>query len=260
MHAVAPLQQVLRAAIAVAGAVTALAGCGGAGDEDAPAATPPRPRMTALLDRVPAGANLIAALDLGAARRELGLPVDLAPAAAGGTRLDAAHRRFNEAALTPLRYLGLPDLPAAARAIDHRVTGVVDAQIDHPDGDLDARLADERRLLDGVRGAFRVVFADLPPRVAPCVRAVAGGQRFDAHGDEDLVLTLGAAPDPERILLGQGPRRASPATRDYSVRAATVEGRVLRMRIDLADGAAPRSSAARLVVGEAGTDQLYRCP
>ena len=330
MRAVTPLQQLLRVAILPAVAATAIAGCGG-GDDDVPAAPPPSPRMAALLDRVPAAANLISSLDLGAARRELGLPANLAPADEGGSGLDAAHRRFNEAALTPLRYLALPDLPAAARAIDHRqVTGAVDAQIDHPDGDLDEvvilatqqprrqmqrrlrsrgwrrgadgaytrtprslepavfsvvafgngfvvgattralardvlaqthapdpRLAGERRLLDGVRGAFRMVFADLPPRLAPCVRAVAGGQRFDAHGDEDLVLTLTATPDTGRILLGNRAARESPLTRDYSVRETTVDGELLRMRIDLADDAAPRSSAARLVL--AGGAQLYRC-
>jgi hypothetical protein len=335
MRTVAPLQQLLRAAILSAVAAAALAGCG-ADDKDgaaASAATPPSARMAALLDRVPAAANVLLSFDLAAARRELRLPADRAPSDPGDRVLVVAEDRFDRAALTPLRYLALPDLPAAVRAIDHgQVTGAVDAQIDRPDGDLDEvvilatqqprreiqrrlrsrgwrrgadggytrraqslepevfsviafgngfvvgattralardvvaqthapdpRLVDERRLLDSVRGAYRAVFVDLPPRLAPCVRAVAGGQRFDARGDEDLVLTFAATPDPDRILLGRGAQRVSPATRDYRVRDTTVRGRELRMKIALVGEPDVASSAARLAVGGPGADALYRC-
>jgi hypothetical protein len=290
--------------------------------------------MAALLDRVPGGANLVMSFDLAAARRELRLPADLAPSDPGDRPLVVAEDRFDRAALTPLRYLALPD-QEVARAIDHgQVTGAIDAQIDHPDGDLDEvvilatqqsrreiqrrlrdrgwrrgadgayvrrptgldpeqfsvvvfgngfvagattralardvlaqthapdpRLAGERRLLESVRGAYRAVFADLPPRLAPCVRAVAGGQRFDVQRpEEDLVLTFAATPDPERILLGKGAQRTNPATRDYSVRDATVRGRELRMRLALVGEPAVESSAAHLTVGGPTPDELYRCP
>jgi len=114
-----------------------------------------------------------------------------------------------------------------------------------------------RRRLDAIRGAWRVIYAQPSDS---CVTSIAGGERFDAHGDEDLVLTLREAPDPRWVLIGRGAQLRDSLTSDYRLGAVTVHGSTLRIALGLVPHAKTFSSAAYLT-GEAGVDArgVYLC-
>jgi hypothetical protein len=281
--------------------------------------------VDALVNRLPGEATQVAAFDLAAARRQLGLAADLDPA---DRRIDQSpeRRRFEDAALKPMGYLIHPT--AAIRAIDHgRATAVVGArpalgdelvivatrqpraQIERGlkragarpigagayalkpaaggldelkvlvfgDGFLvmagsldvaagvvarstpDPRLKPMRALLHGVRGAFRVAEIGRESLGAPCVRAVAGGERFETHGDEDLLLRLDEPAVRSRVVLNKGAQLQDILTADYKVRAIAIGDRELRIKLDLAAGAIDNSSAAAIAYGEVERAQIYRC-
>jgi hypothetical protein len=123
----------------------------------------------------------------------------------------------------------------------------------------DKRLAPTRALLDSVRGAFRAVPVGSLTPDAPCVDAIAGGQRFEAHGDDDLVLRLTEPAAAGRVVLDKGAQRTDDLTADYSVRHVTVKGQTLALRVDLTPDAIANSSAASIAYGEVQPEQVYDC-
>lgn len=123
----------------------------------------------------------------------------------------------------------------------------------------DPRLKPMRALLDGVRGAFRVAEIGRESLSAPCVRAVAGGERFETRGDEDLLLRLSEPAVRSRVVLNKGAQPHDILTADYKVRAIAIADRELRIKLDLAAGAIDNSSAAAIAYGEVERAQIYRC-
>ena len=123
----------------------------------------------------------------------------------------------------------------------------------------DKRLAPTRALLGSVRGAFRAVHVgDIRPD-APCVDGIAGGERFESHGDEDLMLRLTEPAAADRVVLDKGAQRTDILTADYNVRHVAVDGRTLALHLDLTRNAIPNSSAASIAYGEVQPEQVYDC-
>lgn len=125
----------------------------------------------------------------------------------------------------------------------------------------DGRLDRTRALLDSVGGAFRVVkdTGSLSREDEPCIRTLAGGARFDAHGGEDLVLALSETPAAERVVLDKGAQRTDILTHDFDVAKVAVRGRTLHLTLDLRSDAIDNSSAASIAFGEVQPEQVYDC-
>jgi hypothetical protein len=120
----------------------------------------------------------------------------------------------------------------------------------------DPRLARARAMLERVGGALRVfqrVDDDIDAGAA-CVQAMAGGQRFDAHDTEDLLLDLDEQPQAARVVLGRAARGELASL--FRARAVRIDGRTLHIdvRSDESSGEGAASIADHIRPA-----QVYRC-
>ncbi|MEA2154089.1 MAG: hypothetical protein QOE11_229 [Solirubrobacteraceae bacterium] len=286
---------------------------------------PPGPGVAALLDRLPPATREIEAMDLRAAKRQLGLAPRVDAARHLGY-LDPGRGHFADAAYRALNDIFYRSTVPALRVLDHRRTTAVvraragfsgeleiiataqpQAEIErglaragvkrvgdhafrltaHPgvfpqamvlgdglvviastsglaEGVLgrdspDPKAARARGLLDSVRGAFRVVELRDTHDEAPCMNAIAGGQRFDARDHDDLLLVLDQRPEAGRVVLHRGAQVHDTLTRDYRVRSIAISGRKVRIDVGVAGDEFTGGSAMEIAMGDVEPQQVYRC-